>query len=271
MESNFVSRFLKNIGGKRHPMKMFSGGEEDDILFATCCFAGQMAFAFQPIIPSWLASCHHLTLPQVQQSYTNLHYRFSQKLLYLHGDNKTLLLKSHLVQLAPCMAKMYPDARFITIVRPAAAQFCSWWSLQVDMSKTAFLLDTSSADWTQARLLWQATWNKLSVEFFGSGSDPLRRVMHFKDLVKDPARAVLELYQEWGFHVDEEVMKKEITLALFADEMCVGDKKSHSNVKVSDLNLTEEELEQKLGQPICSEYLSSISTNHSTIILKDHA
>ena len=151
-----------------------------------------------PSIPQWGAHIHKRPLDTQRRTALFL-TRVYQKIAFCRGRGRTLCTKSHLVGLAPQLRVLHPTARFVTIVRPIAGIFPSFWSLQFAISRDFGRIDSSGPEYRAMRITFLREIHAELVRCFGDGvCSPSFRVLTFHNFVADPVGEVAGLYSAWG-------------------------------------------------------------------------
>ena len=185
----------------RHPMGLFAH-EEDDIALTVHHQTSEICWCAVSHIQSFLWGAHAHRQPAATQRRSALFLtRLYQKLAYSRGAGRRLVTKSHLVGLLPALQRLHPGGRFVTILRPAAASFRSFWSLQVAISRDFGSIDSRGPEYLAMRIAFLRELHAEVVRAFASGHER-RTLLLFDSFVADPAAAVAALYNQWGLQYD---------------------------------------------------------------------
>lgn len=228
----------------RHPMSWYAA-EEDDLVLATWHFSGWYCGALFPNPECFMLSGEQDKLSEAAQKKSFEFYKRSmQKFMYRRGDGKALLSKNHMINFMPMLAKEFPNAKFVDIVRHPKDAFRSWYGLaQGSLSVMAREpIETKTAVETHLRF-WDK-FTKAETDFFikdagyGAAKDN-RTMITFDNYIKDQEAVARQLYKQWNFPVEGTKF----------EERLIADRESHksykknagySNPTLDDLGITKD-------------------------------
>jgi len=191
---------------QRHPMALF-GHEEDDVALTVHHVLSEISWCAVSHIESWLWGCHIHQQPAATRVRAALFLtRVYQKVAFVRGRGRRLVTKSHLVGLLPELQAAHPTAQFLTILRPAAASFRSFWSLQVAISRDFGGVDSRGAEYLRMRLSFLRELHSEVLRAFVDPGQSRRTVLVFDAFLDDAAGAVRRLYDKWGMSYERRVL-----------------------------------------------------------------
>ena len=244
---NIEKKLQETIGEEnmaRHPMSWYAA-EEDDLVLATWHFSGWYCGALFPNPECFMLSGEQDKLSEAAQKKSFEFYKRSmQKFMYRRGDGKALLSKNHMINFMPMLAKEFPNAKFVDIVRHPKDAFISFYVLaQGTLSVTSREpIETNTAVETHLRF-WDK-FTKAETDFFikdagyGAAKDN-RTMITFDNYIKDQEAVARQLYKQWNFPVEGTKF----------EERLIADREAHksykknagySNPTLDDLGITKD-------------------------------
>jgi hypothetical protein len=230
---------------QRHPMGLFDH-EEDDIALTVHHVTSEICWCAVSHRESFLWGAHAHALPRATRVRGALFLtRLYQKVAFCRGSGRRLVTKSHLVGLLPELQEAHPGAQFVTILRPAAASFPSFWSLQCAISRDFGGIDSRGREYLGMRLAFM---RELHCELLRAFGQPKRNrtLLVFDSFVADPAAAVALLYTQWGVTFDEPSLRSRVARYLEAEEHA----HPFGNSSWAEIGVTAAELPELVNCPL---------------------
>ncbi len=235
----------KWFGGWDNTHKMrLDQPEEDDALFLYA-FQSEAVYLLFPFVKALREAGFNDALPPEKRRRLMRHYRSClQRQLHANGPGRTLLSKATQSSgTVESLLEEFPDARFITIIRHPYRSVASRLSMfsSVWRAHSPDLPHDGEAVRENAQLA--VDWFKHLFRF-RTRVDPARyHCLDFRDLVKDPLAAVEQIYEKFGWEMDEALRARLAEAAKHGDEF-----KSKHTYSLEEFGLSQEWVQQELGE-----------------------
>ena len=182
--------------------------EEDDLILATWHYSGWYVGALFPDPECLVISGQqNLQSDAAQKKSFEFYKRSMQKFMYRRGNGRALLSKNHMINFLPILAKEFPNAKFVDIVRHPKDAFVSWYGLAQGSLSVLARAAVDKETMVEAHLRFWDKFFKAERDFFikeagyGSAKDN-RTMITFNEYVKNQEKVVRRLYKQWGYKVD---------------------------------------------------------------------
>jgi len=260
-----INKFLQNAVGedvmKRHPMSFFAA-EEDDLIFSSIHGCGYYAGIQFPTESTFLKLGQISKFSdQEKERCFQLYCRVNQKVMYRRGNGKTLLAKSHLIEMVEILNKKLPDAKFVDIVRHPKDSFGSWIGLQQAASsvfaKAAFPADQVTnihyKFWDLYFTKEMEIFNKKNVKEENTNNSNMYNSkftqLTFKEYVVDPVGVAKMLYNKWNMPYEGTQFKKEVEASV-SDHKKYKSKHTYRNPTLEELGTNLKIIEERYSEYI---------------------
>ena len=208
---NHIEKKLQDIIGEeniaRHPMSWYEP-EEDDLILASWHNSGWYVGALFPDPELLMISGQqNLQSDGAQKKSFEFYKRSMQKFMYHRGNGRALLSKNHMINFSPILAKEFPNAKFVDIVRHPKDTFVSWHGLAQSSLSVLASEAVVNKILVEAHLRFWDKFFEAERDFFikqaGYGSTEDNRTMiTFNEYVNDQEKVVRRLYKKWGYEVN---------------------------------------------------------------------
>jgi len=227
---------------ERHPMSWHSA-EECDMLLGAYMWCGYYAYGISPDPKEMLVNGQISKFPPAEvDRIFNFYKRSIQKIMYRRGANRTLLSKSHLIELMPVFKERFSGARFVGIMRDPKDTFVSWLSLCRPMTATLNLRYNVPLKMdVDAHFKFLDLFGKAERSFFlddrEEGDEKRIHSFAFKEFVTNQEGVLFSLYKEWG--VDISTQFQQALEAARAEHKNYKKKHNYKNPTFKELGVEE--------------------------------
>lgn len=257
-----INKGLQNAVGedvmKRHPMSFYAA-EEDDLIFSAIHGCGYYAGIQFPSESTFLTLGQMSKFSQYEKERCfQLYCRVNQKVMYRRGHGKTLLAKSHLIEMVDILNEKLPDAKFVDIVRHPKDSFGSWIGLQ-QAGAQVFAKSPFPADQvTEVHFkFWDLYFGK-EMEIFNKKNvkQENRNIYNskftqltFKEYVVDPVGVAKMLYNKWNMPYEGTSFQKEVEASV-ADHKKYKSKHTYRNPTLEEMGTNLQVIEERYSEYI---------------------
>jgi hypothetical protein len=185
-----------------HRMR-FDQPEEDDGYFVYTFVTEAIFLLFPYVDELWEAGFADALLPAERARLMRYYKSCLQRQLYVNGREKTILSKATQASgSVRCLLEAFPDARFLTILRHPAESVPShvsvfypvWHAHSPELPKAS----PTARSYARLALAWYRHLHDMQARI-----EPAQwYLIDYRDLVTDPAAAVLRVYEHFGWQPD---------------------------------------------------------------------
>ena len=226
-----------------HKMR-FNQPEEDDAFFLYCFVSEAIYLLFPYVEELWEAGFPDALSPDERRKVMGFYKSCLQRHLYANDPDKTLLSKATQSSgSVESLREAFPDAKFITIIRHPYKSVASHVSVfyPVWQAHSPEIAKDSAVSRSYGRLAVE--WFKHLFEFRAEVPSSQYYCIDYRDLERDPLRAIEELYAHFGWTVSPAFRE-----ALVAATQRQREFKSAHHYTLEEFGMSKEWIQQELGE-----------------------
>eukprot|EP00617_Octactis_speculum_P014274 CAMPEP_0185760992 /NCGR_PEP_ID=MMETSP1174-20130828/19895_1 /TAXON_ID=35687 /ORGANISM="Dictyocha speculum, Strain CCMP1381" /LENGTH=281 /DNA_ID=CAMNT_0028442019 /DNA_START=340 /DNA_END=1185 /DNA_ORIENTATION=- len=240
-----IDALIKRIHGPdflaRHPMS-FCEAAEDDHMISHFHWCGWNTVGACPDSKCWLANGPISKFPpQEARKCFLLYKRCMQKLLYIRGEGRQILSKSHLIDMMEMHSANFENAKFVCIARHPKDTFVSWMGFAQATSKALSFCRMPQNEAVAAHIRFWELYTAKELEFFkgvlsSQNKDAKKTLVRFPDFAKNSKGVISSLYSAWGLEFSGTPFEEKIdesSAAHCSDKA----KQAYTNPSLGDLEL----------------------------------